>query len=1637
MKINRFVFFMVSLICMSFFLGVRASAEQTRRDYIVSEAEEGYALYLVGSTTEMVGAWDNLSDMLSEIPSSAIISFDSVSIGEQVLLPIGEYFFRGKITLLQGGVITIPEGASLSLSDMVLDIPSASDGYIRIKGGSLTCNSGTAISSPAGTPVVLDFSSSSLFRIFDGSITSSSAPCISSVMGRVDIVGGVLSSAASAAVKNSATLSLGGSCSVLGSGIDIETDTPIWASYNGKHYSRELRIKFSILFEEGSMREVVYSASAESASGLRVYDKNGRMYEAQYFESSPFSQEKKFAAVYQPYLVIYYDKNEKIAEREILDGMCAEQIEYPIVSGYYSFGWYADRDLSLPYDFSVTVNGDTEIFLKKSLQKPQFSLSSLSFTYDGAARELGFSELSHPLDSSGIYSYEWYKNGELISSANELGITRVEQSGSYFCKLKFSYNGDFVEIRTPEVTVSVKKRSVALPSVLPKAYTGYTLYPDIEPSQLYVAEIIGALNVGEYPVTLKLNDSENYKWESGEGEYVQVIFRVTGAENSWRDIPSVSDSFVGVFPRISCTAAFGEVRYLFSGEIYGEYTSELPRLAGRYYLICEVVGTDNYSGIRSEPISFSLIAEAPLGMYIERMPDKTEYTAFESFLPTGISVVVDYNSGRQERIGAEVLGISYPRADSFRYGDSSVLISYCGISISVAVSVKRAEYDVSAIRLPEREVIYSGEYRTLSYLGELPIGRDGVMLSASIVGGGITVGEYKVSLVFSTESENYVTPEPIHSELRILPMAVSVFFDSVDFVYNGLPQAPRAYFLNENFVRVPLSVIGARTNAGEGYSARLISPSANYMLDLSEVVFSIKKADYDLSGVSLDNTEFVYDGQEKRVTVIGLPIGVTVIGYADNSAVAAGTYLAGAILSYDSENYNEPSPPRLEWKIERAEYELSGIVFMDRLSVYNGEWQYPQVFGSMPVGLDGIMPTYSFSLGVLEVTDEPISVEIRFFTESENYKIPESITRSVQLTPMPISVEWGCAVLTYNKLEQVPSVYSEYTALTLNGGGVNCGNYLASVRSNSKNYTVINPEYEFVIVKAENFWITPLEIADIFEGEPLCFGAEAAGGSVSVRFFSDSMLTSEIDIPTECGIYFAVAYADESENYLSLIGEPVSFEIKEVVLIGFTAELLGEDFCAYQSLNVGDFALSLYFNSGEVRVLDGSLAEIIYQNGDSLRRSDTSVKFKYLGFETECVISVGLATYDLSGVRWENERVSFSGAEQRISVTGLPQGVFVREYIGGVGVAVGEYPVSVQLGYDEENYYPPPTLYSSLKIEKCRLPIPIFQSSVYDGQAHLPQAPENTYFISEIEPVTAGVYELMLGILDCESFVFEGGSTEIRVSFEIERAELILTVPSIKLHLFEELTSAEYTLLGLVAGDTVSIEFFESDGILQATADNPNYTLKIVGGEIERLAYPSRDYLNNIFVCILLFAIFALAAFVIMNRREQIGAYIAGVRSIFLQRREAPRGAQGAQGKIQKNQPIYLLPEAGGEYSSIMSVDMPKADSLISDTMAKNLIKRSSEPIVTSGSKRAVVNIGAISTAFSSGDEVDINKLKAKRLVGQEVGFVKVLADGIIDKQLFVYANSFSLSAVKMIALTGGEAVKVSTVKKRKMRSSI
>ena len=106
------------------------------------------------------------------------------------------------------------------------------------------------------------------------------------------------------------------------------------------------------------------------------------------------------------------------------------------------------------------------------------------------------------------------------------------------------------------------------------------------------------------------------------------------------------------------------------------------------------------------------------------------------------------------------------------------------------------------------------------------------------------------------------------------------------------------------------------------------------------------------------------------------------------------------------------------------------------------------------------------------------------------------------------------------------------------------------------------------------------------------------------------------------------------------------------------------------------------------------------------------------------------------------------------------------------------------------------------------------------------------------------------------------------------------------------------------------------------------------------------------------------------------------------------------------------------------SITVEEADKEMSDDKAETLIELDTAHHHQKGSKE-IINIDTLSNNYNDGDVVDLESLKAKKLVPGKTGYVKVLARGVLDKKLIVDLDDFSLQAVKMIVLMGGHAKKI------------
>ncbi len=97
----------------------------------------------------------------------------------------------------------------------------------------------------------------------------------------------------------------------------------------------------------------------------------------------------------------------------------------------------------------------------------------------------------------------------------------------------------------------------------------------------------------------------------------------------------------------------------------------------------------------------------------------------------------------------------------------------------------------------------------------------------------------------------------------------------------------------------------------------------------------------------------------------------------------------------------------------------------------------------------------------------------------------------------------------------------------------------------------------------------------------------------------------------------------------------------------------------------------------------------------------------------------------------------------------------------------------------------------------------------------------------------------------------------------------------------------------------------------------------------------------------------------------------------------------------------------------------------VPDTEVESFIESEDETETVLGRRKGIINIDTISDAFSEGETVTLKKMIAKQLVPKNVNYIKVLARGVLDKPLTVKAHDFSMDAVKMIVIVGGNAVKL------------
>ena len=400
------------------------------------------------------------------------------------------------------------------------------------------------------------------------------------------------------------------------------------------------------------------------------------------------------------------------------------------------------------------------------------------------------------------------------------------------------------------------------------------------------------------------------------------------------------------------------------------------------------------------------------------------------------------------------------------------------------------------------------------------------------------------------------------------------------------------------------------------------------------------------------------------------------------------------------------------------------------------------------------------------------------------------------------------------------------------------------------------------------------------------------------------------------------------------------------------------------------------------------------------------------------------ADYDVREVRWSASDFTYDGEEKSVFLTGLPSGITLLGYEGERGTGAGKYTARAILRYDTRNYNPPSV--PDLEWEIARASYDMSGASfsgcetVYNGEEQRVSVvglPDGVSVIAVLGGVgtDAGSYPVSV-ILDYDEENYNPPTLSdavlviakkrvaipeaIRIVYEGKREEIDLSA--------EEYYQKTAFFTDLIGRYRLELVLFDPDNYIfedgGATATVPITVL-----------LPTTATFALGTLLFVLFILFALAVLLVV-RRERIRRLFATVRC-----------------KTTHGEKILLpSPSATGGALALLSVSCERANELITDSLAKSLLIRELMPIYTTGRRKSIINVDTLGAVFSAGERVDVNILKERGLIPPDTAYLKILGGGRLDKPLFVYANDFSLSAVKMIALTGGTATRVVTLRKKR-----
>lgn len=247
------------------------------------------------------------------------------------------------------------------------------------------------------------------------------------------------------------------------------------------------------------------------------------------------------------------------------------------------------------------------------------------------------------------------------------------------------------------------------------------------------------------------------------------------------------------------------------------------------------------------------------------------------------------------------------------------------------------------------------------------------------------LGTYTLTITLKGDYYGTVTKDfTVSKVLLAKPIA-----DDTSFVYTGSAQT---YQVTENdFYTITDNV---KTNAGEYVVTVSLNDKVHYAWADNSTqdityTFVIAKANYNMSGITMSDKTVTYNGEAHSIAIEGtLPDGVSV-SYENNNQTNVGEYTITANF-VGSSNYNDIAPMSATLTIEKATYDMSGVVFSDKAVVYTGN-AFSIEATNLPTG---VSVEYQNN-GKTEIGEYTITA--KFTGDADNYELIDDMTATLTI----------------------------------------------------------------------------------------------------------------------------------------------------------------------------------------------------------------------------------------------------------------------------------------------------------------------------------------------------------------------------------------------------------------------------------------------------------------------------------------------------------------------------------------------------------------------------------------------------------------------------------------------------------------